>query len=222
MNKFDKISVPGSILLVGELSQTNKCAEEIVKQLNVDIFDLHTVRPEDSLGKSNIISIGQIKQAQRFLSLTPNGKNKVLLIKNAELMKKESSNALLKTLEEPPNYALVILISSNLDLLPTVISRCQVINFHLDQDNDSIFDYKKLLSKPFFEQTKEVEKVLEDQNVATFLNGLEKYTLADAGLNYQSKTSRIKTIFGAKRDIKNNVGARTVLESVLLRYKYNV
>lgn len=65
------------------------------------------------------------------LSLKPMaGDRKVAVIDDAERMNVESSNALLKTLEEPPPQSLLILIASNSDaILPTIRSRCQQVRF---------------------------------------------------------------------------------------------
>lgn len=58
------------------------------------------------------------------------GRRKVYLITSAETMNDEAENRLLKTLEEPPADTVLILTSSNLGaLLPTTISRCQIVNF---------------------------------------------------------------------------------------------
>ncbi|MDD2376024.1 MAG: hypothetical protein PHD15_02055 [Clostridia bacterium] len=56
---------------------------------------------------------------------------KVYVIDGAELLNDASQNALLKTLEEPPNHAIIILIAaSSANILPTVISRVYKINFN--------------------------------------------------------------------------------------------
>ncbi|WP_457621766.1 DNA polymerase III subunit [Persephonella sp.] len=75
------------------------------------------------------IKIDQIRDIINFLKLkTKNGK--VVIIEKAEKMNRESSNALLKTLEEPPENTLIILTTSNQNaLLPTIVSRCQKIKF---------------------------------------------------------------------------------------------
>ena len=58
------------------------------------------------------------------------GDRKVAMIDDAELMNAESANALLKTLEEPPAYSLMILLATDPDaLLPTIRSRCQQVRF---------------------------------------------------------------------------------------------
>ena len=58
------------------------------------------------------------------------GDRKIAIIDDASAMNDEAANAFLKTLEEPPPKALIMLIVDNLDaLLPTIRSRCQVIRF---------------------------------------------------------------------------------------------
>ena len=54
---------------------------------------------------------------------------KIYILNEAEKMTVQAQNALLKTLEEPPAYAVILLLTSNLDvMLPTIISRCVVMN----------------------------------------------------------------------------------------------
>lgn len=65
------------------------------------------------------------------LSMSPlASERRVALINDAHRMNQEGANALLKTLEEPPAHALILLVCDNPDsLLPTIRSRCQVIRF---------------------------------------------------------------------------------------------
>ena len=56
---------------------------------------------------------------------------KIYIIPEAERMNEETQNALLKTIEEPPDYGVVILLTSNIsELLPTIQSRCLTMEFH--------------------------------------------------------------------------------------------
>ncbi len=77
------------------------------------------------------IPVEQIRAMQKEISLKPfEGKRKVIIIAQAEKMHNSSANSLLKTLEEPPLDANLILTSNDMNkLLPTVISRCQQIRF---------------------------------------------------------------------------------------------
>lgn len=78
------------------------------------------------------IKIDQIRELQRQLAFKPyDGQWKVHIIEEADSLTPEAANSLLKTLEEPPHYGIIILLAEELDqLLPTVISRCQKIQFN--------------------------------------------------------------------------------------------
>ena len=86
--------------------------------------DMRWLRPED--GK-RAIGVDAIRAAVVFMQKTPShGGYKILIIEPAEGMTPAAANALLKTLEEPPGQALLILVSNRVGaLLTTVRSRCQ-------------------------------------------------------------------------------------------------
>jgi len=77
------------------------------------------------------IKIEQIRELQRLAALRPlEGPRKIFIIDEADRMPPVTANALLKTLEEPPDRTVLILILSQLRALPpTVLSRCQVVRF---------------------------------------------------------------------------------------------
>lgn len=78
-----------------------------------------------------VIKIEQIREFQTKVVEKPiNSKKKVYIINDADLMTKEAQNCLLKTLEEPPEYIVIILIVSNENkVLTTIKSRCMKIHF---------------------------------------------------------------------------------------------
>ncbi len=73
------------------------------------------------------IGIDSVRDLQRTLSLRPfEGRHRVAIVREAERMSREAANALLKTLEEPPDQAVLVLTTADEEaLLPTVRSRCQ-------------------------------------------------------------------------------------------------
>lgn len=82
--------------------------------------------------KPNVISVDEIrKQVVNDIDLKPySSKYKIYIIPDAQLMNPQAQNALLKTLEEPPEYAIILLLTNNVDkFLPTILSRCIVLNF---------------------------------------------------------------------------------------------
>ena len=79
-----------------------------------------------------VIKLDQIRDMNKKISEKPVISNKkVYIINNSDTMTKEAQNCLLKTLEEPPEYAVIILVASNENkLLNTIRSRCIKINFN--------------------------------------------------------------------------------------------
>ncbi|MCI9136924.1 MAG: DNA polymerase III subunit [Lachnospiraceae bacterium] len=62
---------------------------------------------------------------------------KIYIIDEAEKMNQQAQNALLKTIEEPPAYAVILLLSSNADaFLPTILSRCITLNLKAVADDE--------------------------------------------------------------------------------------
>lgn len=86
--------------------------------------DVQIIRPEGLY-----LKIGQIRAMQHQVALSPmEGRWKVYILREMERATTEAANALLKTLEEPPSHAVLLLTASEVEaLLPTIVSRCQPI-----------------------------------------------------------------------------------------------
>ena len=139
--------------------------------------DFLQIEPE-----SNTIKIEQIRSMQEEISVKPIASNKkVFLIVNSDCMTKEAQNCLLKTLEEPPEYATIILTTSNESkLLNTIKSRCMKIPFQKIEENE-LEEYAKNvlnlnLSKEFIKICEgSIGKLLEieeDKEIYTEVNSL--------------------------------------------------
>ncbi|MDE1890744.1 MAG: DNA polymerase III subunit delta' [Planctomycetota bacterium] len=99
------------------------------QRISTDNFpDLFLILPEKN---SRVIKIEQLKYLQDVLNVKPlESKYKMVIIQSADKMNEEASNCLLKTLEEPPSYAIIILIVTSLESVrETIRSRCQIIRF---------------------------------------------------------------------------------------------
>ncbi|HTY38897.1 MAG TPA: DNA polymerase III subunit delta' [Bacteroidota bacterium] len=81
--------------------------------------------------KANFIKINSVRNLRREASLSSfEGGKRVFILSHAEDMNAEASNSLLKTLEEPPSDSVFILTTSKKEqLLPTILSRCQLVQF---------------------------------------------------------------------------------------------
>ena len=135
--------VPHSLLFSGSvLSPCEKSAIRFAKKLidcDSDVEkhpDLYFYKPEGKLGMHSIESMRHLRDEAY---LPPyKSKRKVFLILSADRMLAPSANSLLKTFEEPPLTSTIILVSSQPErLLPTIRSRCQMVQF---QDEEAKSD----------------------------------------------------------------------------------
>ena len=81
--------------------------------------------------KPNVIKVDDIrKQINNDIAIKPySSRYKVYIVDEAEKMNAQAENALLKTIEEPPAYAVIMLLTTNADsFLPTILSRCITLN----------------------------------------------------------------------------------------------
>ncbi len=92
--------------------------------------DVRLVSADDSeRGREGVLKIDQIRALQREAALAPmEAPHKVFILRELERANLPAANALLKTLEEPPGHVVLLLTSARPHaLLPTIISRCQVL-----------------------------------------------------------------------------------------------
>lgn len=90
-----------------------------------------------TLEKPNSISVDDIReQVNNTIMIKPyQGPYKVYIIPQADMMTPQAQNALLKTIEEPPEYAVIMLLTENADtLLPTINSRCVMLKLRNIKD----------------------------------------------------------------------------------------
>lgn len=153
--------------------------------------DLFVLRPEKEGGS---VKIDDIRQLIKDIYLKPfEAKKKVYIIDEAQSMKHEAANALLKTLEEPPTDSMLILITDNLkSLFHTIVSRSQVVRFYpLKADvikdilikEHALEEYKAhVLSKLASGRLGEAVKYKDDnlfQNRSLIINKVSKRSLSE-------------------------------------------
>ena len=100
--------------------------------------------------KSTVISVDDIReQVNKDIIVRPySSRYKIYIIPEAELMNPQAQNALLKTIEEPPEYAVIMLLTNNIGkMLPTIISRCITLNLKPVGELDML-DYLSKLGIP--------------------------------------------------------------------------
>ena len=97
---------------------------EISQGRSIDLIEI------DAASNRGIDEIRQLKEDIKFVPVK--SKYKVFIIDESHQLTKFASDALLKTLEEPPSHAVFILATTEINKMePTIISRCQRFDFHL-------------------------------------------------------------------------------------------
>lgn len=126
--------------------------------------DLHLLEPD---GAS--IKIDQVRDLQKELAYRPyEAPRKACIIDGADRLNPAAGNALLKTLEEPPGNALIILLATSIDnVLPTIRSRCQGLFFQ-GIPEQLIREY--LGRQEVSPETAQVSAALADGSLAKALN----------------------------------------------------
>ncbi len=108
---------------LGNASPCGKCSACIRTEEGTHP-DVTLVEPE-----GRRLKIDQVRDLQHTLSLSPvEGRWRVCIITDFQQATTQAANALLKTLEEPPGKVVLLLTATDADLLlPTIVSRCQVL-----------------------------------------------------------------------------------------------
>ena len=193
-------------------------------------------------GKTSI-SIGQIRRLKNQVQRKPYLlSKKVALLWEADKLTFPAQNSLLKLLEEPPENTLLLLSCQNESLLlPTVVSRCQIIRIipkeKTNHENlmESASLLKKLVAGHLKTRFDEAEILAKDrQKTITFLNdsllifrdlihtsiGVKKNSPfsnpALKKLSLSQLHAQIKATQKIREDIKKNVNARLALENLFL------
>ena len=133
-----------SIIISGK--NTEKLREEAQKicgQEKISEYDINIIQTEKMLG------IGDIRNLQNKIFLKPLGDKKAVIVEMFSGATNQAQNAFLKILEEPPANTIIIILVASLDfILPTVLSRCNLITVKsaikpTDEDREKIISMFK-------------------------------------------------------------------------------
>ena len=124
--KYVAMEIAKSVLCK-KIPACNNCDEcrRVDKEIHPNVV---IIKPEGDAKDIKIENIRDLVKSLTFSSVE--GNKRFVVIDEAHRMNEASSNALLKTLEEPPRDTVFMLLTSNLhSMLPTIISRCEVVKF---------------------------------------------------------------------------------------------
>ncbi|HUW24065.1 MAG TPA: hypothetical protein VMW04_00385 [Patescibacteria group bacterium] len=223
--------LPSLLIAGGHKQAREEKVEEIIGQSLIS-----AAKTPDYLLLSSTPNIGieEVRNLQRFLQFKPfQEKQKIALIQESQNLTLEAQNALLKTLEEPPSHSLIILTAPNASLLlPTIVSRCAVIQ--LSQAAPAILADKemtaisqsltKLLTASVGERLTLGESLNLYKDRESSLTWLDKLTLvtrqqmltaSKKGKGQLTWLSLLKAINRAKRYLRANCNVRLTMEVFL-------
>jgi len=225
-----------SYLITGGSNQSRRQkALQIIKNLEEkEIKNLKDNPDFIILKEKDSIKINQIRQLKKRLQLKPyQSKFKIALLLEAEKLTIEAQNALLKTLEEPPDNSIIILTTTHPELLlPTIISRCRIIKLSLASQLDhpqekvqkSLKMIQNILSMGPGKRLKLAETVGENKEAALkfIIEQLHAWRKLlwdkSTSLNVAKIVRTLKIIQKAHRMLKNQVNFKLVIENLLLSY----
>lgn len=165
------------------------------------------------------LGIAEARKIKEHFSLKPySAEGRAVVLEDAANLTIEAQNALLKTLEEPPADAILLLgASSEAKFLPTILSRCEVIRITSHQspvNNTKILDIEKLLSAGMEERFEYVEKLKDREE---FLKHLIDYFHQQLISHpNKAKTDFLKELLQAEEWAAHNVNIRAILEYLML------
>lgn len=111
------------LFVVDKTAIADKVVSTILSKFKIRQEDFIAIQKEESA-----ISITDVRKTKRKILLKPAGKFSLFSIYKAQNMTPEAQNAILKILEEPPKYLIIVLFVDNTaKLIPTIISRCKKI-----------------------------------------------------------------------------------------------
>lgn len=175
--------------------------------------DLLWFDPNSKLG------VAEVKQIRQFLSLKPyQSKGRGVVIIQADKLTTEAQNGLLKTLEEPPTGAVIVLGAISEDnLLPTVVSRCEVVQIKSvdsqNQPDDGSGQIEKLLKMSTEDRFKYIEKLDDKEGL---LQTLTIYSQAKLKDDHNFLTFS-KDLIEAQKWAARSVNLRAILEYLMLK-----
>ena len=124
----------------GEACNTCDSCTSFEKGASLNIHEL------DAASNNSVDDIRSLVEQVRFAPQA--GKYKVYIVDEVHMLSASAFNAFLKTLEEPPPYAIFILATTEKHkILPTILSRCQIFDFKRITSNDTVEHLEEIIGK---------------------------------------------------------------------------
>ena len=173
----------------GEACNTCQSCNSFNEGASMNYFEL------DGASNNSVDNIRDLVDQIRFVPQT--GKYKVYVIDEVHMLSSSAFNAFLKTLEEPPPYAIFILATTEKHkIIPTILSRCQIFDFKRITTNDTVEHLEEICRKEEIKADKASLQVIAQKSegcmrdalsildkIVSFTNGELNYTTTLEHLN---------------------------------------
>lgn len=117
----------------------------------------------DAASNNSVDDIRSLVEQVRFAPQA--GKYKVYIVDEVHMLSASAFNAFLKTLEEPPSYAIFILATTEKHkILPTILSRCQIFDFKRITNNDTVEHLQEIVDKEEIQAEKAALQVIAQKS----------------------------------------------------------
>ena len=151
----------------------------------------------DAASNNSVDDIRSLVDQVRFAPQA--GKYKVYIIDEVHMLSSSAFNAFLKTLEEPPSYAIFILATTEKHkILPTILSRCQLFDFKRITTNDTVEHLQEIANKEHINAEKAALQVIAQKSEGCMrdaLSILDKIvSFTNGELNYQNTLEHLNIL----------------------------
>ena len=162
---------------VGKTSTARLFAKEINLKHEPNLEDFtYNIYELDAASNNQVDDIRNLNDQVRIPPQT--GKYKVYIIDEVHMLSQSAFNAFLKTLEEPPPHAIFILATTEkYKIIPTILSRCQVYDFHRISISNMILHLEKIAQKEGVKTEKEALHIIADKADGALRDALSCYDL---------------------------------------------
>jgi DNA polymerase III delta subunit-like protein len=205
--------------------------KEHAAKFKIDHFDI-TVIEKDETAKIQSIGIEIVKQIHKKAFLKPiKSQTKLIIIEEAHLLTPEAQNALLKLVEEPPAHTHIILGTESRDaLLPTILSRCQIIT--LEEEKQKISEkteeelnifIRALPGLPVGDRLKQAELLAKDKEKAlVWIENLIIILRDQLIYRYSSETIDTTDTFDTLYTLKQLQSLHTILKTTNINPRFAI
>ncbi len=141
----------------GEACNTCNSCESFDAGTSLNIHEL------DAASNNSVDDIRSLVEQVRFAPQA--GKYKVYIVDEVHMLSASAFNAFLKTLEEPPSYAIFILATTEKHkIIPTILSRCQIFDFKRITNNDTVTHLQEIVDKEAIKAEKAALQVIAQKS----------------------------------------------------------